>query len=87
MYNLFHCCFSVYEKEFYLTINIADILVGSFFVWNSWTNQGYKTYHFNPKIEGIVDIAFLAIAVIALIVYFIKKSYSTIVHFIYMFFR
>ena len=87
MYNLFYCCVSLWEKEFYLTINIFDIMIGAFFVWNSTTNQGYKTYHFDPRIEAVVDIIFLTLAVISLIVYLIKKSWSTVVHLIYMWFR
>ena len=87
MYNLFYCCVSLWEKEFYLTMNICDILVGAFFVWNSWGNHGFKTYHFSPQAEGVVDVAFLLMAIVALVVYFIKKSYSTLVHFVYMIFR
>ena len=87
MYNLFYCCVSVWEREFYLTMNIADIFVCCFFVWNSWANKGYRTYHFNPEVEGFVDFAFLIMAIVALVVYFVKKSYWTLVHYIYMIFR
>ena len=58
-----------------------------FFIWNSYYNAGYATYHYNAGIEKVVDAVFVAVAVLCLIIYFVKKSYSTIFHKIYMVFR
>ena len=87
MYNLLYCCVSLWEKEFYRTMNICDIIVTAFFAWNTFGNKGYSVYHFEPKAEGFVDFAFLIVAIVSLVVHFIKNSFDTFVHKIYMVFR
>ena len=84
MYPLFFCFLRLNSKELYLSINIIDIVVGGFFMWNSLGNKGYDTHHYNAHVELIMDIVLFVMAIIALITYFSRKWFRTGIHTAYM---
>ena len=77
-------CLPLWESEFYLTVNIIDILSSIIFILNATLNKGYTSFHFAPFVEILIDAIFLVYATAILIIYFVKSSFATKFHFFYM---
>ena len=86
-HKFFICCLSLWEKDFYLSVNIIDIVMACVFIFNVIYNKGYRYYHFSTIFELIVNIAYGVYAIVVLVFYFMKKSFSTKIHSTYMVIR
>ena len=87
MHNLFIWCLPLHSKDFYLIINILDIVLcacnSTFLRQWLWASSG----NVSRDTMTTVMVIFMIIAIVALVLYFTERGYRHVIHKIYMFFR
>ena len=87
MPKLLFCYLHQHRKDFYLTMNIIDIILGVLFSGLFAINhQIHLDVYYGSLIE-LLDLILFIIAIIAIFQYFSRRHYHTDVHKIYMIIR
>ena len=86
MYNLLFFGVPLSSKDFYLTINIIDIIISVFLpsLFQSGLVGPYTSNQSHQSITNILSILLLVFSICALVFYFTKHSYRTGIHKAYM---
>ena len=84
MIKLLFCAVPLHTKDFYLTVNVIDIIVSILFSGLFAVKVGVRIDFEYTHIDWLLDLFLLIIAAFALVFYFSKRSYRTDIHKIYM---
>lgn len=84
MIKLLFCAVPLHSKDFYLTVNVIDIIMTILFSGLFAVKVGINLKFEYTHIDWLLDLFLFIFAVLALVYYFNKRSYRTDVHKIYM---
>ncbi len=84
MIKLLFCAVPLHTKDFYLTVNVIDILMAIMFSGLFAVKIGVQIRFEYTHIDWLLDLFLLIFASIALVYYFSKRSYRTDMHKVYM---
>lgn len=86
MHNFLIWYIPLAAKDFYLIVNIMDIVLSVFFPW-----LFYKFFYYSSSwsrdTHATINVIFAVVAIIGLIFYFTERTYRHLVHKIYMIVR
>lgn len=74
----------MHSKDFYLTLNIIDIIMGIIFTGIFESSLIIRVHSYYDSWVWILDLILLVTAIFALCKYFMKRYYRTSAHFAYM---
>ena len=85
MYNLFLCFLPMRTKEFYLTVNIADVALA---VLNLCGYYSFQIHGNNiVNLIPILNIALIVTAIVCLVIFMMHGRFTTVWHRIYVIVR
>ncbi len=87
MPNLLFCAIPLHSKDFYLTINIIDLIISIFFsgIFMATNIVSFRVEY--TRFDVLFDLLLFVFALLALINFFQKRYYRSDMHKIYMFTR
>ena len=86
MHYLFIWFIPLHTKDFYLIVNLIDVILMAFF--NGYLNRFfYYRTQWTRDMHQTLLVIFLIMAIVALVVFFTQNTYRHVVHKIYMLVR